>query len=90
MNKLLIAIFAMVPPLQSSANYTTCNDFGDTQICRDSSGYTSTTHQIGNSYITNGSDGYRSTTHQIGNDIYRGSDNRGNSWNIYGDVGRNY
>ena len=65
------------------ANYTTCNDFGSTQICRDSNGYTSTTHQIGNSYITNGSDGYRSTTHQIGSDIYQGRDNRGNSWNIY-------
>lgn len=89
--KLLIAIFTIALTFPVMANYTTCNDFGSAQICRDSSGYTSTTHQIGNSYITNGSDGYRSTTHQIGNDIYRGSDNRGNSWNIYGDGGyRNY
>ncbi|TPH24516.1 hypothetical protein EUX48_02745 [Haemophilus haemolyticus] len=88
--KKLLLIALVLTSSAAMANYTTCNDLGDIQICRDSSGYTSTTHQIGNSYITNGSDGYRSTTHQIGSDIYQGQDNRGNSWNIYNNIRNNY
>ena len=72
------------------ADYTTCNNFGDTRICHDSSGFSSTTHRIGDTYIINGSNGYRATTHRIDDDIYRGRDNRGNTWNIYDDLDNKY
>lgn len=81
--KRLLFICSLFVSASAMANYTTCNDFGDTQICRDSSGFSSTTHRIGDTYITNGSGGYSSTTHKIGDDMYMGHDNRGNSWNIY-------
>lgn len=81
MKKLLIIGAVLISPSVMAA-YATCNSFGNTEICRDSNGYSSTTHYIGNTYITNGSDGYRSTTYQIGDSLYQGHDNRGNNWNI--------
>ncbi|HHF6437177.1 TPA: hypothetical protein ACPP4D_000270 [Haemophilus influenzae] len=81
--KKLLLIALVLTSSAAMANYTTCNDLGDIQICRDSSGFSSTTHRIGDTYITNGSGGYSSTTHKIGDDMYMGHDNRGNSWNIY-------
>lgn len=89
MKKLLLIALTLTSSV-AMANYTTCNNFGDTRTCRDSSGFSSTTHRIGNSYITNGSGGYRATTHRIGDDIYRGRDNRGNTWNIYDDLDNKY
>ena len=88
--KRLLFIGALFVSASTFANYTTCNDFGSTQVCRDSSGFSSTTHRIGDTYITNGSGGYRATTHRIGDDIYRGRDNRGNTWNIYDDLDNKY
>lgn len=89
MKKLLLIALTLTSSV-AMANYTTCNNFGDTRICRDSSGFSSTTHRIGDTYITSGSDGYRATTHRIGDDIYRGRDNRGNTWNIYDDLDNKY
>lgn len=82
MKKLLLIALTLTSSV-AMASYTTCNNFGDARICRDSSGFSSTTHRIGDTYITNGSGGYSSTTHKIGDDMYMGHDNRGNSWNIY-------
>ena len=81
--KKLLLIALVLTSSAAMANYTTCNDLGDIQICRDSSGFSSTIHRIGDTYITNGSGGYSSTTHKIGDDMYMGHDNQGNSWNIY-------
>jgi hypothetical protein len=86
----LLFIGVLFVSASALANYTTCNNFGDTRICRDSSGFSSTTHRIGDTYITSGSGGYRATTHRIGDDIYRGRDNRGNTWNIYDDLDNKY
>nr|DAN55707.1 MAG TPA: hypothetical protein [Caudoviricetes sp.] len=89
MRLFLLVLFSLVTNTVF-ANHTTCNDIGDTVICRGSNGFSSTTHRIGDTYITSGSGGYRATTHRIGDDIYRGSDNRGNSWNIYDDLDNKY
>lgn len=89
MKKLLLIALSLISSA-AMAGYTTCNNFWDTRICRDSSGFSSTTHRIGDTYITSGSGGYRATTHRIGDDIYRGSDNRGNTWNIYDDLDNKY
>lgn len=87
---LFIALMLTLTSASAIANYTTCNDIGDTVICRGSNGFSSTTHRIGDTYITNGSDGYRATTHRLGDDLYRGRDNRGNSWNIFDDSNDKY
>lgn len=89
MKKLLLIALTLTSSV-AMANYTTCNDIGDTVICRGSNGFSSTTHRIGDTYITSGSGGYRATTHRIADDIYRGRDNRGNTWNIYDDLDNKY
>lgn len=88
--KRLLFIYSLFVSASAMAGYTTCNNFGDTRICRDSSGFSSTTHRIGDTYITSGSGGYRATTHRIGDDIYQGRDNRGNIWNVFDDSNNKY
>ena len=88
--KRLLFVCSLFVSASVMANYTTCNDIGDTVICRDSNGFSSTTHRIGDTYITSGSGGYRATTHRIGDEIYRGHDNRGNSLNVFDDSNDKY